>query len=495
MKLIVLSAIIAPVLVSAHDVVHHHHARQAPSSAAASSGSAPASAPSSPAASAPVASSVAAASSSASSGAPPVAASSAVASSQVTAAPSNLPSLTFSLLSTNPTALPITAIASGMTTQATSPLSTTWTPGSLPTDIPGAPGLPNPVLLAPANYPPLDKTPPTDSALVQQWIQDVQNSGVTIPDFAPTVAGGCAANPQAAANTSRCWWTCGGCTRDTDIAECPNDLQWGLTYDDGPSPSTPALLQYLQSQDLRSTFFVVGSRAISYPFTLQEEYMGGHQISVHTWSHPYMTTMTNEQAIAELGWTKKVIKDITGVTPRYWRPPFGDIDDRIRAIAQAMDLTAIVWTRISATSTFDTGDYDVAGGTVSSVQVLNNWNAIMQNATTIKSGFIVLEHDLFPQTVDLAIDYILPQGLAHNPKFNITPVIECMGHPLSDSYIETNNNKTNPLPLANVTGSAGSQSSGASGQSKNGAQGLVAYAPGFATSAMGMVAGVAALLL
>lgn len=37
--------------------------------------------------------------------------------------------------------------------------------------------------------------------------------------------------------------------------------------------------------------------------------------SVHTWSHPYLTTLTNEQIVAELGWTAKAIKEITGVTP------------------------------------------------------------------------------------------------------------------------------------------------------------------------------------
>jgi peptidoglycan/xylan/chitin deacetylase (PgdA/CDA1 family) len=40
--------------------------------------------------------------------------------------------------------------------------------------------------------------------------------------------------------------------------------------------------------------------------------MLGHQLSVHTWSHPSLTTLTNEQVIAELGWTAKIIKDVTG---------------------------------------------------------------------------------------------------------------------------------------------------------------------------------------
>ena len=180
--------------------------------------------------------------------------------------------------------------------------------------------------------------------------------------------------------------------------------------------------------------------------------MGGHQIGVHTWSHPPLTTLTTEEIIAEFGWTKKIIKDLTGVTPNTFRPPYGDIDDRVRAIALAMGLQAVIWTRISPTATFDTGDFNINGGTISSTEVIQNWNEIMGNATTISTGFIVLEHDLFQQTVDIATGYILPEGLAHQPALNIQPVITCLGLPLSDAYIETNNNSTNPPPLSTATG-------------------------------------------
>lgn len=54
--------------------------------------------------------------------------------------------------------------------------------------------------------------------------------------------------------------------------------------------------------------------------------MGNHQIAVHTWSHTALTTQTNEEIIAELGWSKKVIKDVLGVTPNMMRPPYGDIE-------------------------------------------------------------------------------------------------------------------------------------------------------------------------
>ena len=201
----------------------------------------------------------------------------------------------------------------------------------------------------------MDKTPDVSSPEVQEWIKEVNASGITIPDIAPTVAGGCGSNPQAAADTSRCWWTCGGCVDDDDVVQCPDKMTWGLTYDDGPALHTGELLSYLDNADLKATFFVVGSRAISYPALLQQEYMAQHQIAVHTWSHPPMTTLTNEQVIAELGWSKKIIKDVLGVTPNFWRPPYGDVDNRVRAIAKAMGLQTSIWTRISPTATFDTG--------------------------------------------------------------------------------------------------------------------------------------------
>jgi hypothetical protein len=139
--------------------------------------------------------------------------------------------------------------------------------------------------------------------------------------------GGCPANLGAVNNdTNRCWWTCSGCSRPSDITTCPDKNTWGLTYDDGPSPYTTQLLDFLDANNLKATFFVVGSRCISLPAILQAEYMAGHQIAAHTWSHPSLTTLTNEQIIAELGWSRKIIRDVLGVSPNMMRPPFGDIE-------------------------------------------------------------------------------------------------------------------------------------------------------------------------
>jgi hypothetical protein len=128
------------------------------------------------------------------------------------------------------------------------------------------------------------------------------------------------------------------------------------------------------------------------------------------------------------------------------RPPYGDIDDRVRAIALAMGFTPIIWTGFN-NENFDTNDWHIGAGTVSASGVIAAFENILQDATQLNTGFIVLAHDLYQQSVDLATGYILPDALARtNPKYNLMSIIQCLGQPLANAYKETNNNSTNPPP-------------------------------------------------
>lgn len=60
-----------------------------------------------------------------------------------------------------------------------------------------------------------------------------------------------------------------------------------------------------------------------------------------------MTALSNEEVFAELYYTKRIIKDVLGVTPTCWRPPFGDVDNRVRMIANALNLRTIIWSEDS----------------------------------------------------------------------------------------------------------------------------------------------------
>ncbi|KAF8757678.1 Polysaccharide deacetylase [Rhizoctonia solani] len=355
------------------------------------------------------------------------------------------------LSSTNPTAVPLSSIYASAPTQATVALHTTYAAGATP-PISGAPPLPTSAITA-ANWPALDQIPPLDSPQVKQWIQEVTNSGIKIPNIGQTQLGGCGdpANAAALANATaqgNCWWTCGGCSRETDITTCPDKATWGLSFDDGPSPYTPDLLNYLDANNIKSTFFVVGSRAISRPEMLQAEYMGGHQLSVHTWSHPTLTTLTNEQIIAELGWTREAIKQITGVTPTL------------------CVLLMVILTTVANGGSFDTNDWHIPSG-LSAAEVLNSFDKILDTAGELSTGFIVLAHDLYQQTVDLAVGYVLPDAQAR--KFNMMSIVECLKKPLSEAYIETSSNSSSPASTGTHTAS-GSQSSATSGSGSNSGQ-------------------------
>lgn len=369
----------------------------------------------------------------------------------------------------------------GDTTSTTS-LFTTYPAGAKNPQVTGAPGLPNLNAILPSNFPTLDVVPPTNTTLVQQWMSEIDWSKV--PNVTTTVdAASCSGNPtnlaQAGAD-GNCWWTCGQCTRSTDITTCPDTNTWGLSYDDGPSPYTPTLLEYLNQNNLKSTFFVVGSRVISRPQMLQTEFEQGHQISVHTWSHHPLTTLTNAQIVAELGWSKEVIRSVIGVTPNTMRPPYGDIDDRVRAISLQMGLTPIIWTTPAKGVSYDTNDWQIAAGVVSPAQVVYTFEQIIQNASSLSTGYIVLEHDLYQQAVDIAVNIVLPAAQQMSPKQNLMPIVQCLKKPASDAYIETYSNSSGSLPnetgasgthiLTSTQAAAGSLASATSGSSGSGTE-------------------------
>jgi hypothetical protein len=304
--------------------------------------------------------------------------------------------------------------------------------------------------------------------------------GFNIPDLNPTVDGTCVNDTTSAADAAdRGWWTCGGYTRDTDITACPDKYTWGVSFDDGPSPFTQTLLNYLTQQQLHATFFVVGSRVVEFPQTLIEEYMTGHEISVHTWSHPHLTALTNQQIVAELGWTRKAIKEVLGITPTTMRPPYGDIDDRVRAISLAMGLVPIIWTRTPSAGQFDTNDWRVAGGLVTGNDSFTAFEAILGNASLIDTGFIVLEHDLYQITVDLAVGYTLNAALTYNPPLTLKPIGQCMSIPTSNMYLESNQNTS--FPYKNVTAAILNGTDPSSGGASSGAISSLLFLPTFST--------------
>jgi peptidoglycan/xylan/chitin deacetylase (PgdA/CDA1 family) len=113
-------------------------------------------------------------------------------------------------------------------------------------------------------------------------------------------------------------------------------------------------------------------------------YNAGHEIGLHTWSHQHSTSLTNDQIIAELVWCAKAIYSAIGVVPRFFRLPYGDIDDRVRAVVKALDLIPVMWN-------YDTADAGLAQANIPTVvSKAKQW---LTQPTP--NGIMSLEHDLF----------------------------------------------------------------------------------------------------
>jgi peptidoglycan/xylan/chitin deacetylase (PgdA/CDA1 family) len=102
---------------------------------------------------------------------------------------------------------------------------------------------------------------------------------------------------------------------------------------------TSELLDFLDSVNQKNTFFAIGSQIIQNYLLTQREFSSGHEIAVHTWSHPDLTSLTAEQVYAELAWTIYATHAAIGQTPKYFRPPYGYINNAVRQVAAQLGLT------------------------------------------------------------------------------------------------------------------------------------------------------------
>src|SRR5580698_3980068 len=96
-----------------------------------------------------------------------------------------------------------------------------------------------------------------------------------------------------------------------------------LTFDDGPSESTPALLEILAEHSVRATFFMCGKNVRRLPQIARQVAAAGHEIGNHTDSHPRLSFHSPEFIYSELALAQETIRQVTGRTPALFRAPYG----------------------------------------------------------------------------------------------------------------------------------------------------------------------------
>ncbi len=114
------------------------------------------------------------------------------------------------------------------------------------------------------------------------------------------------------------------------------DACWGATY-------TPTLLEILRENDIKTTFFLTGFWVEKHPDMVREIAEEGHEIGNHTYSHPHLNNLSEEQIKTELERVGSMIFELTGRQPDLFRPPFGEYSNKVIKVAEECGYRTIQW--------------------------------------------------------------------------------------------------------------------------------------------------------
>ena len=166
----------------------------------------------------------------------------------------------------------------------------------------------------------------------------------------------------------------------------PNKKMVALTFDDGPSKHTKAIVDCLYKYDSAATFFVVGNRVNSYKSVVKHTYSRGCEIGNHSYSHPLLSGMTSKQITSQINKTDNRIKAITGQKTVLVRVPYGGFNSKVK---KAVGKPMIQWSD-------DTLDWKTRSKKKTVDYVMKH----------VQDGDIILMHDIHEPTKKAALELI-----------------------------------------------------------------------------------------
>lgn len=170
--------------------------------------------------------------------------------------------------------------------------------------------------------------------------------------------------------------------RKTGRPYCARYKCIALTFDDGPWPYTPALLDTLKKHKAKATFFLLGRKVANRPELTRRIHEEGHDIGNHTWNHPSLTTLSDGEVFEEVSSTSNIISKTIGRMPDYMRPPNGATNSRVASLMSDLGLPQILWTG-------STLDWQARDTKVIAKRTLK----------LAKRNGVILLHDIVPETV------------------------------------------------------------------------------------------------
>ena len=107
-----------------------------------------------------------------------------------------------------------------------------------------------------------------------------------------------------------------------------NKAEVALTFDDGPDPIfTPLILDKLKRYDVKATFFLLGVNIEKFPEIAKRISEEGHVIGNHTYNHPKLTQVSDEEYHHQIHKSDEIIQSLIGYKPKFFRPTYGAINE------------------------------------------------------------------------------------------------------------------------------------------------------------------------
>lgn len=187
------------------------------------------------------------------------------------------------------------------------------------------------------------------------------------------------------------------------------DACWGSAY-------TPALLEILRENNIKTTFFLTGFWLEKYPEMVTKISKEGHEIGNHSYSHPHLNGLGEQEIKAELVKVGDMIFELTNVQPHLFRPPFGEYSNKVITAAEKCGYQTIQWS-------IDSLDW----------QELGKEPMVQRVTEKLHPGAIILFHNNGKYTVEALPEII---ACAKEQGYAIIPISELL---YKENYYIDNN--------------------------------------------------------
>jgi len=214
-------------------------------------------------------------------------------------------------------------------------------------------------------------------------------------------------------------------TLATVYTTCVTANQVALTFDDGPYIYHRQIVDTLSNAGVKGTFFLNGNnyqciydsaRVSDIKYAVSK----GHELAQHTWSHPELPSLSISQIRTEFSKINTALKKITGLTPAFMRPPYGDYNNNVRQVAAEYGQSVVLWN-------YDSGD-SVGVSIAGQKKVYSDFSS--------KKGrkAIFLNHEVYKNTATTLLPYAISE--LKKGGYKMVTLSQCLGKPAYISQVK-----------------------------------------------------------